>query len=96
MKQTLTQAQAVAQLLADDYANWTHEGATALFSFIEEWENETGQPIDFDPVALRCGWSEYASVDEALEDYGMNSFSELDLSTIVIALDNGGVLVEQF
>lgn len=96
MKQTLSRNEAIALLLADEYANWTRDGAGALVDYMEDYEHETGQPIEFDQVALRCGWSEYASVDEALEDYGLDSFVELDQSTMVLALDTGGIVVEQF
>lgn len=103
MKQTLSRTEAITLLLDDEYANWTLAGARALIAYLEDLEYEQG-PLagfnhiynDFDPVALRCGWSEYASIDEALGDYGLDSFAELDLSTTVLALDTGGVVVEQF
>ena len=96
MKQTLSRNEAIDLLLADEYANWTRDGAAALVDYIEEIESETGELVEFDRVALRCGWSEYASADEALADYGLDSLAELDTSTTVLALDTGGVVVEQF
>lgn len=96
MKQTLSRDEAAYMLLNDKYANWTLAGARALVDYIEEYEHETGELVEFDRVALRCGWSEYASSDEALGDYGLDSFAELGQSTTVLALDTGGVVVEQF
>ena len=54
------------QILSDCQANYSHSGAFALAEFFDEnAENE-----EFDPVAIRCDWSEYKSAIEAAKDYG--------------------------
>lgn len=70
MKTTLTTSQAAHELLRDEYANWTRAGAFALVEYLEQLEEDTGEPIEFDPVAIRCNYSEYGSALEAALDQG--------------------------
>ena len=70
MKQTLTTSQAAHLLMQDENARWTYAGAYALIEHLEEYEAGCGVELDFDEVAIRCDWHEYASIFEAAEDYG--------------------------
>lgn len=97
MINTLTTNQAVTELMADDNANWSYEAATALVEWLEELEDSSGEPIEFDPVALRCEFSEYTSTD-LVEEYGM-TLEEIRDNTIVIelgTLKNKSFVVQQF
>jgi hypothetical protein len=49
--------------------NFTIDGLNALFDYFEEYENSTGEDIDFDMVAICCEYSEYASAIEAVAYY---------------------------
>ena len=69
MKQTLGTDQAASQLIEDQYAGWSYAGARALVEWLEELENDTGEEIEFCPVAIRCDFSEYDSAREAAEEY---------------------------
>lgn len=69
MKQTLTTAQAINILLADPFSSWSYNGARALVKFLEAYEEDCGEEQEFDVVALRCEWTEYASAVEAAEDW---------------------------
>lgn len=57
MKTTLTTRQAIDTLLQDQYAGWTYEEAEALILYYEEFEEDTGEEIELDAVAVRCDWS---------------------------------------
>lgn len=35
-----------------------------------EYYDSIGEPIEFDPIMMGCGWSEYSDPLEALEDVG--------------------------
>lgn len=70
MHETLTTSQIADALLADDNAAWTYAGARALAEYLEEYEDQTGEPLEFDRVAIRCEYSEYGSALEAAEEYG--------------------------
>lgn len=57
-------------LQSDTYKNnFSYEGLNALFDYLEEHEESTGEEIDFDMVALCCEYSEYKSAYEAMEEY---------------------------
>lgn len=57
-------------LSSDTYKdNFTYDGLTALFDYLEQYEEETGEEIEFDMVALACEYSEYESAWEAMEQY---------------------------
>ena len=51
---------------SDTYKNnFTYEGKRALFEYLEEMEENTGDPVEFDIIALCCEYSEYESAYEA-------------------------------
>jgi hypothetical protein len=70
MIQTLTTGQAANLLCADQYSKWSYAAARALVEYLEELEDETGEPIEFDAVAIRCDWSEYESALQAAIEFG--------------------------
>ena len=69
MKTTLTTSQAAHELIDDKNANWSRAGAFALVEYLEQLEEDTGETIEFDAVALRCDFSEYASLEDFREEY---------------------------
>ena len=69
MFQTLSTSEAADILKADANAAWSYAGAHALVEWLEGIE-EDGEPIEFDAVAIRCDFSEYASALEAAADSG--------------------------
>jgi hypothetical protein len=75
---TLSTSHAVDLLRADTDANWTHRGAFALVSHMEEIWESAGSVFEFDAVALRCAYSEYASATECVLEY-MSELDALDL-----------------
>jgi hypothetical protein len=57
-------------MLADDQnSSFTRLGAFALVEYLEQMEEDCGEEIEFDSVALRCDFSEYDSLKEWAEDY---------------------------
>lgn len=55
---------------SDTYKNnFTYAGQIALFEYLEEYEEATGETVEFDPIALCCEYSEHASAWDAMEQY---------------------------
>lgn len=111
MKQTVSRFDFEdAFLKSDTYKNnFTYEGLKALFEYFEEYEESTGEEIEFDMVAICCDYSEYKSAKEASDQYGRyydieatpeeieeKALEWLEDRTTVIRLDNGGVIIQQF
>tara|TARA_R110002126_G_scaffold88080_2_gene211275 strand:+ start:235 stop:528 length:294 start_codon:yes stop_codon:yes gene_type:complete len=97
MINTLSTNQAVTDLLKDEYANWSLAAAIALVDWLEELEDSSGEPIEFDPIALRCDFSEYTAT-ELVEAYSM-TLEEIRENTIVLdlgTLTNQSFVVQQF
>ena len=68
MKMTLSTSQAAGLLAAEDNG-FTYSGAYALIEYLEDLEAGTGEEIEFDPVAIRCDFAEYASLADFRDDY---------------------------
>ena len=68
MIETLTTYQIANRLLQDSNACWTRSGALALAEYLENIEEDTGETMELDVVAIRCDFSEYPSAVEAHND----------------------------
>jgi hypothetical protein len=64
---TLQTHEIVNRLLSDSNC-WSRAGAFALAQHLQEWEENTGEQMEFDAVAIRCDYSEYPSAVEAHND----------------------------
>mgnify|MGYP003651824931 CR=1 FL=1 len=69
MKNTLCTSEAAHLLLNDEYASWSYNGAYALVRYLMELEDENGEEIEFDRVAIRCDFSQHESLQEWIADY---------------------------
>ena len=67
MKITLNAWEVAEYLLSDTYAKWSHAGAHALASFLEE--EEAGVDEELDVCAIRCSYSQYDSLEDWAQEY---------------------------
>ena len=108
MKTTLSTHEIADALKVDQYAKWTRSGAYAMASYLEELEQETGEEMELDVVAIRCDFSEFPSAVEAAGEYGWSAdetefddaneaaaLSWLQDRTSVIEFD-GGIIIATF
>ena len=97
MKQKITEFEFINQLTNIRPDNFSSTGLIALFAYFEQWEADTGQEMDFDPIAICCEWAEYKDMDELNEDYDADyDFESLCGDTQVITVGNDGIIVQQF
>jgi len=76
--------------------SFSYNGATALYNYLEEWELGSSQHVEFDPVAIRCDFSEYESLDEIKENYiDIKTMEDLQDNTTVIEFD-GGIIIQNY
>ena len=71
---------------------FTYEALDELFEYYEQLEQELGEQIELDPVAICCEWSEYESWEAAIKDLGRSEASIYDRYT-VLEVPNGNILV---
>ncbi len=68
-----------------DQFSW--EGLGALFDYIEDYEDSTGEQIEFDPIALCVEYTEYENLEELRGQYGdIESMEDLQDHTSVIEI----------
>ena len=77
MTKTMTQCDIAEELMNDIHAAWTRAGAFALAEYFEQFEEDLGESIEFDAVAIRCDFSQYESLQEWSHEYFSNALEEL-------------------
>lgn len=94
---TLSKSEFVTRFVEIRPDNFSREGLEALYDDLDELSEGMGEPIEFDPIAICCDYTEYDSIDEAIEDYpSVESFDHLDDLTDVLKLDDGKLVVKNF
>lgn len=73
---TLSTDDIAEALRSDENANWSRMGAYALAEYLEEMEEDTGEEMELDVVALRCDFSEYESLEKWAEGYFLNGIQD--------------------
>ena len=68
---TIYKGDFVARLVGDRHAGWSAEGAEILFDYLDEVSDDTGEPIEFDLVGLRCDYSE-DTVDDLIDQHDID------------------------
>jgi len=64
--------------------NFSYDGLKVLFEHLEEYENSTGEEIEFDVIAICCDYSEYETKKELLENYDYETIEEIEEQTEII------------
>jgi hypothetical protein len=49
---------------------FSYEGLIALFDYLEMFEDDIGEPIELDVIAICCEYTEYENLKEFQDDYG--------------------------
>lgn len=80
MKTTLSTYEVVNQLMDDTFANWTRPQALAIVDYLENLEDELGEEIEFDAIAIRSDFSAYDSIEEFNKEFNTTYVSASELS----------------
>tara|TARA_R110000824_G_scaffold395045_1_gene595304 strand:+ start:202 stop:501 length:300 start_codon:yes stop_codon:yes gene_type:complete len=77
---------------------FSYEGLQALYLYLEEYEEDTGEEINLDVIALCCEYAEYDSLEEFQANYGEEYESIEDISdeTALIPIDDNSFIIQQF
>lgn len=55
---------------SDTYkGNFSYNGKQALFDYLEEYEDSTGETVELDTIALCCEYAEYSDLKEAMQEH---------------------------
>lgn len=68
--------------------NFTYEGKRALFDYLEQYEEESDEKLELDPVAFCCEFTEYKNFRELKSNYpDIKNMDDLNDHTIVIPIE---------
>ena len=78
--------------------NFTYEGLIALYDYLEEYEDSTGEQIGLDVIAICCDFNEYEDLAEFQEDYGEDyqTIEQIEHATQVIIIDDNSFIIQAF
>ncbi|MHB8096032.1 MAG: hypothetical protein ACYDEI_00040 [Erysipelotrichaceae bacterium] len=67
--------------------NFSYEGLKALFDYFMDFEEETGEELEFDPIAICCDYTEYENLEELQNNYNdIETMEDAQEHTIVILI----------
>lgn len=112
MKKTITFNNFVDEFRGSQYENnFSYNGKKALFDYLEKYEEDTGEELEIDIVALCCDYTEYETAIECASNYFTFSLSDIDNISVedaekealeylenhtqVIKFDNG-IIIQNF
>ena len=98
MKQTVNMYDFERAFKNCDRDNFSYEGLKALFEYLEEYEDSTGEELELDVIALCCEYAEYDSLKELNNDYGTkySQIEQVEDKTQVIQIDDNRFIIEQY
>ena len=70
MKKYVTREDFIQDFIRVRPDNFSRGALNALFDYFEQFEDDTGEEIDFDVIAICCDFSEYKDLKEFQDDYG--------------------------
>ena len=73
---------------------FSYDALGALYEYFED----IGENYELDVIAICCEFSEYENVEGFSKDYGLDckSWDDASEKTLVIELENGGAVIQQF
>lgn len=61
-----------------DLQNFSRNGLFALYDCLIEYEEQTGEEQEFDPIAICCNFSEYPTAWDAMLEYSPDDMPTID------------------
>ena len=84
-------------LTSDTYKNnFSYKGLKSLFNYLTDLEEDTGDKIEFDPVAICCEYSEFDNLEEIKNNYNdIETIEDLRDHTQVIEITGSDKIIIQ-
>ena len=79
--------------------NFTYYGLKALFDYLEQFEEDTGEAIELDVIGLCCDYTEYENLAEFHGVYSADEypdFESIEDMTQVIRIDDTAFIIQDF
>jgi hypothetical protein len=77
---------------------FSYEGLKALYEYFEEYEDSTGEELEFDMIGICCEYMEYDSLKEYNDDYSekCKEIEEIAEYTELIKIDDERFIIQQY
>ena len=63
-------------------SNFSYEGLESLYNYLTDYEQDTGEEIELDVIALCCDYSEWDNLEEYKKSYSsINSIKDIKFAT---------------
>jgi hypothetical protein len=82
----------------DRHGSFSYQGLKALYNYLEELEEDTGEQYELDVISLCCDYSEYENLEDFHYAYDPHDYPDMDAiseNTIMIGIDGGGSFIIQ-
>ena len=78
--------------------NFSHQGLIALYDYFQNLEDDIGEELDLDVIAVCCDYSEYKNFQELKSNYlDVKTLEELSEKTSVIPVENTkGFIIQNY
>ena len=79
--------------------NFSYAGLQALFEYLQSYEDDGGEEIELDVIALCCEFTEYEDIEDFQSTYGTEyeTIEDIEYQTIVIPIaSTNGFIVADF
>lgn len=78
--------------------NFSYAGQEALFDYLEEYEESTGEELELDVIALCCDFSEYENLEAFQKAYSKDyeTIEDIEQATTVIRIDDYSFIIQDF
>lgn len=78
--------------------NFSWEGLALLFEYLESIEEDTGEEMELDVIALCCDYTEYQSIEEFQREYGdeYEAIEDIEQQTTVIPVNDDAFIIQVF
>jgi hypothetical protein len=77
--------------------NFSYEALEAIYNYLTEIEEATGNEVEFDIIAVCCVFTEFETEAELLKCYDYNyNISKIQELTFCEKLPNGGYVIQNF
>lgn len=94
MKQTISEYQFIDEFKSLRPDNFSYEGLKALYDWFEQYEEDTGEDIELDVIAICCDFGEYTSDEiKAYYDYMLDVGDDTDMHDIIQQLNDHTIVI---
>lgn len=99
MKKTISKTEFVCCF--SDYGrgdNFSVDGRDSLFDYLESLEENTGEEIELDVIAICCDFTEYDSLEDFNEAYNKDfeSIDQIEEETTVIRINDKSFIIQNY